>query len=165
MVTLDLFTKKTRLYYIGLVITIVTASFISIAAVYNLQFESPLMPLYDALLILAIVASFAFIFTAGLGTLHTYIKDGELELAADSLVIDNVRISLDNTKELNLKVRIRTVKSFILERNQIEIVDKNGNVYNRRFAIKSSSQNAEFEKVLDQWRSNGVIFNISYRNI
>ena len=165
MVTLDLFTKKTRLYYIGLVITIVTILFISIAAISNLQFDSPLMPFYDTLLILAVLISFVFFFTAGLGTLPTYVKDGELVLADDYLVIDNVIITLNEAISIKLKVRLRTIKSFILERNRIEIIDKNEVVYNRRFVIRSNDQNVEFEKVIDRWRSSGIAFNISYRNI
>jgi hypothetical protein len=165
MVTLDLFTKKTRLYYIGLITTIITFSFIAFASIVNLQGKSPLDPLYDTLLILCSLTSVAFVLIAGGGFLRTYIKDGELVLADDYLVIDGVKMPFDEINTINLKVRLRTVKSFILLRNRIEIINKNGGKYERRFVIKSWDQNEEFENVINQWRSGEVAFNISYRNL
>lgn len=164
-VTLDIFEKRTRWYYWGLAITVITMLFISLAAYYNLQFESPLMPLYDTLLIIFTFTSLAFVTIALIGAVRTYVKNGELILNDSYLTVDGVTLQLKEIKVVNLALRARTVKSLILTHNRIEIIDQNDNVYKHRFVIKSYNQNEQFEKMIGLWQTAGAVINISYHNI
>jgi hypothetical protein len=164
-VTLDLLTKKHNLYYVGLCITVITFSFIAIAGVCNLQSKSPLMPFYDTLLVICSLISCAFSVIVGTGLLGTYLKDGEFVLAEDYLVIDAIKIPLNEIKYINLKISPRNVKSHVLDKNMITLGDKNSNEYERRFAIKSYNQNKDFEKMLDMWRVQGVRIYAHYNGI
>ena len=166
IVTFDVFTKKTKLYYIAEVITILTILVIAIGGIYNVQFKTPLMPLIDTLLILGSLVTVSFLSVIGTGWLRTYVKDGELVLADDYIIVDGTKISINETKNIILKVGIRSRKrgGNILS-NRIEVVDKNSVNYKNRFVIGSYDDNEEFEKVLNQWRTTGITFNISYHGI
>jgi len=164
-VILDLFQRRARWYYWGLAITIITMLFISIAAYYNLQFDSPLMPLYDTLLIICILTSVAFITLALTGVVRTYEKNGEVTLTDSYLIIDGVTLQLNEIKMMNLALRVRTKKSFILISNRMEVIDQNDNIYKHRVAIKSYNQNEQFEKIIELWKASGTVINISYHNI
>jgi len=151
-VTFDLFTKKTWLYNITLIITISTILFIAIAGFYNLQGESPF---YSALLILGVIISFFFIFIVAPGVKQPYIKDGELVLKEDSLIIDNVKIPLSEANEIKL---------FVMS-NRIEVIDKTGNIYKRRFVVSSRDENKEFNDLIKIWNEKGVTFGFLYHNV
>lgn len=164
-VTLDIFQRRATWYYWGLAITVITMLFISVAAYYNLQFESPLMPLYDTLLIICTFSSLAFVVIALTGAVRTYTKTGELILADSYLSVDEITLQLSEIRMMNLALQVRTVKSFILTHNRIEIIDKNDNVYKHKFAIKSYNQNEQFENMIGRWQTSGAVINISYHNI
>lgn len=153
-VTLDLWTKKHKLYYVGLIITVITLSFVAAADFFNLQYKSPLDPLYDTILIICVLISVVFIFIiiAGWG----YLKDGELVLAGNYLKIDAVNLPVNEIKYINLKMSPRNRKSFVLDKNLITIGDKSGNEYKRRFVIKSYNQSQEVENIITTWRTQGI---------
>ena len=162
-VTFDLFTKKTWLYNITLIITISTILFIAIAGFYNLQGESPF---YSALLILGVIISFFFIFIVAPGVKQPYIKDGELVLKEDSLIIDNVKIPLSEANEIKLFVGYwRTKKYGRIMSNRIEVIDKTGNIYKRRFVVSSRDENKEFNDLIKIWNEKGVTFGFLYHNV
>ena len=119
------------------------------------------MPLYDTLLIIATFISMVFFVIAGLGLLKIYIKDGDLTLSSDYIVIDDLKIQMTEVSEITLKLAERSIKSHILIRNRIILLDKSGNIYNRRFAIISNDQNEEFESLLGEWRNSHVPFKIA----
>ncbi len=162
-VTFDLFTKKTWLYNITLIITITTILFIAIAGFYNLQGESPF---YSTLLILGVIVSFFFIFIVAPGVKQPYIKDGELVLKEDSLIIDNVKIPLSEANGIKLFVGYwRTKKYGRIMSNRIEVIDKTGNIYKRRFVVSSRDENKEFNDLIKIWNEKGVTFGFLYHNV
>jgi hypothetical protein len=127
------------------------------------QFKTPFMPLIDALIIVGSLTSVSFLLVMATGLVRTYIKEGELILADDYLVIDGTKIPLNEAKSIRLKVAIWNRKHFgNLLRNHIEITDKNKKTYKNRFVIKSYDHNQNFEKVMAQWQANGVVFDWKY---
>ncbi|MCR8559243.1 hypothetical protein KXD93_16415 [Mucilaginibacter sp. BJC16-A38] len=162
-VSFDVYTKKTRLFYISEGITIITLIVIAAGCTFNIQFKTPLMPLIDALLIIGSFTTVAFLVIVSTGLVRTYIKDGELILGEETVVIDGTKIPLNDASNIKLRVGVWNRKrAGNLLGNRVEITDKNNKTYKNRFAIKSYDHNQEFEKVVTQWQTNGVKFDLSY---
>lgn len=164
--TFDVFTKRTRLFYTGLAITIVTAIVLCLCGIYNVQYKTPLEPLFDTLIIFASLTAVSFLILMGMGIVRTYYKDGELVLADDYLVINGVKIPLNEVKEINLKVAIATKKTVgNLLSNRISVTSSSDETYQNRFVVRGYNRYIQLENILNQWHANYVAFNISYHNI
>ena len=166
-VAFDVFTKRTKLFYILGGITIITLPALAACDIFNVQFKTHFTPLadvlIDALIMVTSLTSLSFLLLMATGLVRTYIKDGELILADDYLIIDRTKIPLNEAKGIRLKVAIWNRKHFgNLLRNRIEIADKNNKTYKNRFVIKSYNHNQDFEKVMAQWQANGVAFDWKY---
>jgi len=162
-VTFDVFSKKTRLYYIAEVISIVTLLVIAICGIFNVQFKTVFEPLFDALIIIGSLIMVSFAVIAGTGAVRTYIKDGELIFADDFLIIEGTKIPLNEAKSIKLKVGIWDRKRIgNMLSNRIEVIDSNGQAYKNRFVIKSYDNNEDFQKIQRQWYNAGVIFELHY---
>jgi hypothetical protein len=166
-VAFDVFTKRTKLFYILGGITIVTLPALAVCDIFNVQFKTHFTPLadvlIDALIIVTSLTSASFLFAVASGLGRTYVKDGELILADDYLIIDETKIPLNEAKSIRLKVAIWNRKHFgNLLRNRIEIADKNNKTYKNRFVIKSYDHSRDFEKVMAKWQANGVAFDWKY---
>ncbi|BAU52487.1 hypothetical protein [Mucilaginibacter gotjawali] len=163
--TFDVFTKRTRLFYAGLAITIVSAIVLGLCGIYNVQYETPWEPLFDALIIIASFTSLGFVLLMGTGIVRTYYKDGELVLADDHLVINGVKIKLNEAKAINLKVSMASIKTVgNMLGNRISLTDSNNETYQNRFVVRGYNRYIELENILNQWRANGVAFSIRYHN-
>lgn len=146
-----------------MLITISTLLFILAAWAVNLQSKSSLMPLYNTLLILGVIVSLCFLFIVLPGVIKTYITDGQLILADDYLIIDEIKIPLSQANKLNLRVGYWDFKKYgSIISNRIEAVDENGKIYMRRFVIDSRSKNWNFNEIVNCWNRKGVVFNLSY---
>ena len=162
-VTFDVFTKKTKLFYILGGITIITLPALALYGIFNVQFKTPFMSLIDVIIIVTSLTSLSFLLLMATGLVRTYIKDGELILADDYVTIDGTKIPLNEAKNIRLKVAVWNRKHFgNLLRNRIEIADKNNKTYKNRFVIKSYDNNQDFEKIMAQWQTNGVAFDWKY---
>lgn len=94
-----------------------------------------------------------------MGLVRTYVKTGELILADDYVIIDKTKILLTEAADIKLKLGKWSNRHLgQISRNRIELTDKNGKVYENRFVIKSYNHNLEFEKLLFQWQTDGVVF-------
>ena len=166
IVTFDVFTKKTRLFYIARAITILTIPLLAAGGIFNVQYKTVFMPLIDTLIILGSLISVSFLIVNRTGLVRTYVKDGELVLTDDCVIIDGTKVPLTEAKNIKLNVGIWTWKrAGNLLSNRIEVTDRNNQTYKDRFVIKSYDLNEDFQKILDQWRTNGVTFDVSYHNV
>lgn len=162
-VAFDLYTKRTKLYYITMLIAIGTLLFVLTAWATNLQGKSPLMPLYDVLLILGVIVSFCFIFIILPGVIKNYITDGQLILADEYLIIDGVRIALNEANKIKLMVGYWNIKKYgSITSNLITATDGQGNIHKRRFVIDSVNNNWDFNEVMNYWNAKNVVFDLSY---
>jgi hypothetical protein len=164
--TFDVFTKKTKLYYAAEVISILTALFIAIGYFFNMQFKSIFMPLFDTLLIAGSMVMVGFMVLVGTGLVRTYIKQGELVFGDDYIIIDEVKILLNEAEKLTLAIGIWGPKrvGYVLK-NYIVVIDKDGKMHKNRFAVKTRDQSKELDSFLNQWQQNGVSFDLSYNQI
>ncbi|MDR3695674.1 hypothetical protein [Mucilaginibacter sp.] len=164
-VTFDVFIKRTRLFYTGLAITIVSAIVLGLCGVYNVQYKTPLEPLFDALIIIACFTSMGFVLLMSTGIVRTYYKVGELVLADDHLVINGVKIALNEAKEIDLQVATASIKTLgNMLGNKISVTGSNDETYQNRFVVRGYNRYIELENILNKWRTNGVAFNIRYNN-
>jgi hypothetical protein len=165
-VTFDTYTKRNRFFYNGLIISFATAIYVAWAVIFNVQFKQPLMGFMDATLIIGTLTTLAFVSVAGTGLVKTYIKDDDLVLAGDYLVINGLKIPLNEANEINLKVAIATKKTLgNLLSNRISVTDGNNETYQNRFVVRGYNRYIELENILNEWRTNGVAFNLRYYNI
>jgi len=72
--TFDVFTKRNKLFYIGITISIVTAAYIAWAAIYNVQFNRIVMGFMDVLLITGVLATLTFVLLATSGGIKLILK-------------------------------------------------------------------------------------------
>lgn len=159
-VTFEVFTRKTKFYYVVEGIAIVT-----VCGIFNVQFEMSAFftGLIDVVIIMAIFISLFFLTAMATGLVRTYIKTGELILADDYVIIDGTKIPLSEAVDIKLKLgKWSNRHSGYISRNRIEIIDKNGKAYENRFVIKSYNHNLEFEKVLFRWQADRVVFDWKY---
>jgi len=82
------------------------------------------------------------------------------------LLINGVKIPLNEAKNIKLNIAIRSIKrgGYLLS-NRIELTDSNNQIYKTRFVINSRDHDREFQKIIDQWQANGVIFDLSYHGV
>ncbi len=165
-VIFDVFTKKTRLYYTAEIVSILTLLLIAWGGIFNPQFNPVFDTIIEVFLIIGSLTMVSFIIIATSGWVRVYIKDGELILTDGYMFIDSTKISLNETTAINLKVATTYRKRLgNLISNRIEVVDKNQKIYKNRFVINSSDHGEELERLLDQWRTNGVAFNLRYHGV
>ena len=164
--TFDVFTKRNKQFHIGIAITIATAAYIAWGASCNFQFKQPLMGFMEALLVFGSMTSLGFVLFAGLGGMKTFEKEGELVLIEDYVIIDGVKIQLNETNSISFNLGLRTNRrgGYIVS-NRIEIIDKNNKTFKNRFVISSNDLDAAFETLLDKWRTNKVAFNLRYHGV
>jgi len=132
-------------------IAILTGCALAICGIFNVHFEVPVFftSLIDVVIIVATFLSLFFVTAMAAGLVRTYIKNGELILADDYIIIDEVKIPLTEAKDIRLKLGQWSKRHLgNISRNRIEITDKNGKIYKNRFVIKSYNHNLDFEKVL-----------------
>lgn len=164
-VTFDLYRRKTKLYYIGEIISIITVITLGTCATFNFQ---PVWPYFVEVfaVILVFVCVFimlAFVFIGGYGMSKTYIKDGELTLSDDEIEIDGILMKLNNTKKITLKIRPRSRRSgWRMTGNKIEVVDDNDKTYNRLFCINSYECNDQLFQMLNAWDKKGIQYSQDY---
>ena len=165
-VTFDVFTKRNKLFYTGITITILTAAYTAWAAIYNVQFNRVIMGFMDALLVAGILTTLTFVLLAGLGGVRTYVKAGELVLTDDYILIDITKIPLNEITSIKLNLGLRTNRrgGYIVT-NRITVIDNNTKTYKNRFVINSRDHDREFEKIIDQWQANGVVLNLKYHGV
>jgi hypothetical protein len=165
-ITFDVFTRKTKFYYIMEAIAIVTGCSLAACGIFNVQFNTRapfINGLIDGVIILATFMSLFFVIAMATGLVRTYIKTGELILADDYIIIDDTKVLLTEAKDIRLKLGQWSKRHLgNISRNHIEITGKNGKIYKNRFVIKSYNHNLDFEKVLFQWQTNGVVFDWEY---
>ncbi len=165
-VIFDVFTKKTRLYYTAEIVSILTLLLIAWGGVFNPQVNPAFDTIIEVFLIIGSLTMVSFIIIATSGWVRVYIKDGELILTDGYILIDGTKISLNETTAINLKVATTYRKRLgNLISNRIEVIDKNRKIYKNRFVINSSDHGEELERLLDQWRTNGVAFNLRYHGV
>jgi hypothetical protein len=169
-ITFDLFTKRNRLFYIGIIVPIVTILPIAIMAILKFQPKPSLEPLFKVLIgVLAslfIPSMLGFVIPASYGLIRTYIKDGELIMGDDYLIIDGTKILLTEAKNLSFRIGYRISRRFgRIVGNRISVIDKNGNLHNRRFVISSRDNTVEFDTTAAEWVKDGVDFGLIYYNI
>ncbi|MEO6630094.1 MAG: hypothetical protein ABIN13_00190 [Mucilaginibacter sp.] len=79
-VTFEVFTRKTKFYYVVEGIAIVTVCALAVCGIFNVQFEMSAFftGLIDVVIIMAIFISLFFLTAMATGLVRTYIKTGEL---------------------------------------------------------------------------------------
>lgn len=170
-VTINLWTKTSKFYKIGLCITVITLSSIAVLAYFNPQNPSGLhhnKSVWEVIfdILLGSCGFFSAVFMVlMLYNIGKYHKDGELLLADDYLIIDNVKLPLNKIKYINLKMSPRNLKDWVLGKNLITLGDVDGNEYKRKFFVKSHGENEDFEKKLSVWRTQGVSIYAYYNGI
>ena len=168
--TFDLFTKKTRFYYIGIIISVFAGLFIGALTIFdnpNYIIEDSFLDYFlDALIIIFTFFTLTFLLLVGYGAIRTYIKDGELVLADDYIIIDGTKIMLTEAKDLSFKVGYRNYKRpGKIVSNRISVIDNNGVLHNRRFVIQSRDNTTEFDAIAAKWVKDGIDFGLIYTNI
>ncbi|GAA3960469.1 hypothetical protein [Mucilaginibacter dorajii] len=170
--TINLWTKTSKFYKVGLCITVITFSSVALLAYLNPHSvpishhdRSLLEVLFDISLGTCGIFSALFLVLVVAYNIGKYHNDGELVLADDYLIIDNIKIPLDQIKYINLKISPRNPKTLVLGKNLITLGDVNGNQYMRKFVITSYLENEDFEKKLSLWRARGVGIYAYYNGI
>jgi hypothetical protein len=166
VLTFDVFSKRNKLYKITGGITIITVLCISTLALFDhspqthsaLIIEIPI----DVLIVTCVFVSIFFVVAVLGGYVKSYIKDGELVFSDDYIIIDNLKILLNEMQDLSLKVSEPIKRRMGTINNRITVTDANGKVYKNRFAIKSYNDNKELDTMLRQWHAKGVAFKWSY---
>jgi hypothetical protein len=165
-IAFDLFTKRTRLFYIGTTVSIVTILIIALMGIFNFQPKTSFEPLFEALILIFTFSTIAFVLLAGYGVIRTHVKDGELIMGDDYLVIDGTKILLTEAQNLSFRIGYRTNKRpGKIVGNRISVLDKNGNPHNRRFVISSRDNTVEFDTTAAKWVKDGIDFGLIYHNI
>lgn len=155
----DLYTKRTRAYYFTGLVTIATLLLIAVVATTSPQLPKFLMWLINAIIIFGALTMPVFVVMATSGWFVTYVKDGELVLSDDYLVIDNVKIPVAEARKIKLRpgYSIRGRKAGNIVSNRIEIIDKNGRTYKRRFVLKSAENSIAFDEITGEWYKKGYV--------
>jgi hypothetical protein len=168
--TFDLFTKRTLLFYIGTPLSVIAILMFGILritngqalSVFGLRFEA----LSAILFLIVFFPTFTFAFLASYGLIRTYVKDGELILGDDYLVIDGTKILLTEAQNLSFKIGYRTNRRFgKIVGNRISVLDKNGYQHSRRFVIGSRDNTLKFDAIAAKWVKDGIGFGLIYYNI
>jgi hypothetical protein len=142
-----------------------SAIVLGLCGIYSVQYETPWDPLIDALIIIATLISLSFVILMGMGLVRTYYKDSDLVVADDHLVINGVKIPLNEAKAINIKVAVANIKTLgNMLSNSISVTGSNDETYENRFVVRGYNRYMELENILNQWRANGVAFNIRYHN-
>ena len=108
----------------------------------------------------------AFVILAISGWFVTYVKDGELVLSDDYLIIDNIKIFVTEARKIKLRpgYSVRGRRAGNIVSNRIEVIDKDGSIYKRRFVLKSAENGEEFDKITGKWYKNGYV-DLAYHSV
>jgi hypothetical protein len=154
----DKYSKQTTIYYILQTTTVLTILFLIMAKVTNLQVTQKYLPYLIALVILALVTIVLNMILTSTNLVKMYIKDGELILSTESIIVDGTNISLSEVKKIVIKANdYRGARSSDGSGNRLEIYDLTDKVHACRFVIKSITQRDNLREILNQWSTNGVI--------
>ncbi len=165
ILTFDLYTHKTKLYYIAEIISIVSIVIPGACSLVNFQPDWPAFTqvIIEVLIIICVFIMLAFVLIAGYGMLKTYVKDGELILDDHGITIDGKEISLTAEVQISFKLRPRTNRSgWRRTGNRIEVT-VGCKTYNRLFSIDSYAHNDELLQLLNIWSENNVQYSLKYR--
>jgi hypothetical protein len=150
--TFDLYTKRTRLYYTTLAISIVTLVICLVGWLTNPQLPRFLMIFFDVFIFIGGLTIPFFVILTGRGWFITWQKDGEMILADDYLLINNIKIVVGESSKIKLRAGFspRGRLGYIVS-NRIEVTDDNGITHKRRFVIKYDDNGEAFEKITGEW--------------
>jgi len=163
--TFDVYTKRSRLFYIEITIAIFTALLIAPIAYFNPRVNHVIEVFIDILIIAGSLTSVMLGAALYTGVLGTYRKDQELILTDGSIVIDGVVINLTERPKIALNIAVWTRKrAGNFSKNTIDVANKSGRPFRNQFVIKLY-QKEDFKKLLDQWRENGISFDLKYHEV
>jgi len=150
--TFDLYTKRTRLYYVTLIISTATLVVCFIAWLTNLQLPRFLMIPFDVFIFIGGLTIPFFVILTGSGWFITFQKDGEMILADDHLIIDNIKIAAAESSKIKFRAGFspKGRRGYIVN-NRVEATDDNGIIHKRRFVIKYDDNGEAFEKITGEW--------------
>lgn len=163
--TFDLYSRKTTLYYVAEVISIITIITIAACAKFNFQPHWPKVAevITDVFIVIGIIIFLLFTAIAGYGMLKIYVKNGEMLLYRDRINGDDKEFIIDDDLKITFILRPRTNRSgWRRTGNRIGIAKGNEIVYKRFFCINSYEQNEELMQLLNVWSESGVIYKLSY---
>jgi hypothetical protein len=157
--TFDLYTKRSRAYYLTGRITVAMLIVAIATGLTNPQLPKFLMWLIEGFIIFGALTMPVFLMLAITGWFVTYVKDGELVLSDDYLIIDNIKISVAEARKIKLRpgFSVRGRRAGNIVSNRIEVIDKDGNTYKRRFVLMSVENSEAFDKITGEWYKKGYV--------
>lgn len=157
----DTYTRRKGLYYLLIILLIIPIIFWVLSNILTIFQLSPVQNKYLGTFIIFDAAIFIFLRNS---FYKMYIKDGEIALTANSIVLNSYLINISDIKKIivladDYKGKQKGTSDG--SGNWIEIYDLDNQIYKKRFVINSTEQRNALQEILSDYSAVGLTVSTS----
>jgi hypothetical protein len=153
----DIYTKKTTLYYILQIVSMLTIISLIVAKIIDLKVPQKYYPYLIALLVLGLTTIIINMVLSGTNLVKMYKKDGEITISSNAIMINSMIIQLNNIQKIEINANdYKGAKSSDGSGNRIQILDKSNKTFLLRFVISSKDQRNKLREIMEDINSKGI---------
>ncbi len=153
----DTYSSRPSIYYILHFVTGLTFLFLFVAWQMDLKVPQKYLPFVISLLVLGIITVVGNAVVTATNIIKMYIKDGELTLSPELVIIRSIKLPLNDIKKIEIRASdFKGARTSDGSGNWMKITCNDSKTFQCKFVIKSKEQRDSLYSILNQWNKDGV---------